>query len=134
MRLKKGDDKALESLCSMYGTELLKFLLSITHSIEESEDIFQDVLMIIWNNRKNINEHKNFKRYLFKIAKNRMIDLFRKSSKEEILPFDIIIEERETPESILLKKERNEILQKAINLLPHNKKRYTNYAMNRKNP
>jgi DNA-directed RNA polymerase specialized sigma24 family protein len=62
------------------------------------------MLVIVWDNRKNIDEHKNFKRYFFKIAKNRMIDLFRKSLKEETLFSDIIIEERETPESILLKK------------------------------
>ncbi|MDR1581807.1 MAG: RNA polymerase sigma factor, partial [Prevotellaceae bacterium] len=89
MRLKKGDDKALECLFK-YRDELLKYLLSITHSVEESEDIIQDVFMTVWDNRENIDEKKNFKSYIFKIAKNRMIDMYRKFSKTEPLQPDTV--------------------------------------------
>jgi RNA polymerase sigma-70 factor (ECF subfamily) len=81
--------------------------------------------MTVWDHSGNIDEKKNFKSYIFKIAKNRMIDMYRKFLKTEPLQPDTVAVERQTPESVLLEVEKRKILQEAVDRLsPQQKKIY----------
>ncbi|MDR1183017.1 MAG: RNA polymerase sigma-70 factor [Bacteroidales bacterium] len=126
IRLRKGERQAFTALFYLYRDKLLSYLLCITGSIEDSEDILQDVFLIIWLERENIGIIENINAYIFKIAKNKVIDNFRKLSKKESFMPDIIIDMvEETPEDILLDKEKHLILQEAVNQLsPQQKKVY----------
>jgi RNA polymerase sigma-70 factor (ECF subfamily) len=122
-RLKEGDHQAFEALYHLYKNELLSFLVYKIGSIEESEDIVQDIFMKIWIERENIDKINNFRNYIFKMAINCMFDHFRKSSpKEEIILSDITLIEEST-ENLLLKQEQQQILQEAVNHLPPQQKK-----------
>jgi RNA polymerase sigma-70 factor (ECF subfamily) len=123
IRLQNGDHQAFTLLSGLYRDKLLRFVFRKTDSIEESKDIVQNVFMKIWIERENIDEQKNLNGYIFKIARNSMIDYFRKFSKEKFPVSDIIIVTKETPENIFLYKEKQLILQEAINQLPSQQKR-----------
>jgi RNA polymerase sigma-70 factor (ECF subfamily) len=124
LRVKKGDHNAFDALYCLYKNKLYNFLLCKTGSNEDAKDILQEVFMKIWQERKNINEQKNFYSYILKIAQNCMIDKYRRFSKEEIYSPDInIVVEEENPENILLKKERHSILQEAIDQLSFQQKK-----------
>jgi RNA polymerase sigma-70 factor (ECF subfamily) len=123
IRLKKGNHQAFTLLFNLYRDKLLRFVFRTTGSIEESEDIVQNVFTKIWIERENIDEQKNLNGYIFKIARNGMIDYFRKFSKEKFPVSDIIIVTKETPENILLNKEKQLIFQEAINQLPPQQKK-----------
>jgi RNA polymerase sigma-70 factor (ECF subfamily) len=124
LHLKKGDHKSFESLYCLYKDKLYNFLLSKTGSNDESKDIVQETFMKIWIEKENIDERKNFNGYIFKIAKNCMIDYYRKYSREKISLFDLYIT-KETPEDILIDKEKQLSLQDALNQLsPQQRKIY----------
>jgi RNA polymerase sigma-70 factor (ECF subfamily) len=129
LRLKEGDHKAFETLYCLYKNKLLFFLEHKFGLIEEAEDIVQEVFIKIWNEKDDIDKINNFNAYLFKIAKNSMIDYIRKYSKKNIMPLDIIdnndssIGTKETPETILMKQERQQIFQELINQLPPQQKK-----------
>jgi RNA polymerase sigma-70 factor (ECF subfamily) len=123
MSLKKGDSKAHDSLCLLYRDKLLSYVVRIIKSVEETENIVQDVLMKIWTDRENIDEQKNFLSYIFSIAKNLSIDYLRRSSrfsKEEISTRYIIA--KGISEEKLCEHKRYRILQKAVKHLPPRQK------------
>jgi RNA polymerase sigma-70 factor (ECF subfamily) len=130
IRLKKGDPQSFTLLSDLYRDKLVRFVFRTIGSIEESKDIVQNVFKKIWIERENIDEQKNLNGYIFKIARNCTIDSFRKFSKEKfpasVIISDIIIDiivAKETPENILLHKEKRLICQEAINQLPSQQKK-----------
>jgi RNA polymerase sigma-70 factor (ECF subfamily) len=116
IRLKQGDERAFETLFYLYKNKILFFLLCKVNSIEEAEDIIQDVFMKLWIERENLDKISNLNTYIFKIAQNHMIDRFRKFSKGKTLLADIYFM-NETPENILLYTEKQLLLQKAVSQL-----------------
>jgi RNA polymerase sigma-70 factor (ECF subfamily) len=125
-RLRNGDQQAFELLFYAYKDKLLGFLMRVTDSVEESEDIVQDVFMKLWIDRENTGEIKNLNAYIFKIAQNRMVDNIRKFSNEKIYLSEIhadIEDFNMRPDDLFLKKERQLIFQEAVNQLSFQQKR-----------
>jgi RNA polymerase sigma-70 factor (ECF subfamily) len=125
-RLKDGDQHAFNSLFYSYKDKLFGFLLRITGSVEESEDIIQNVFLKIWQERQCADKVKNLNAYIFKIAQNQMIDHVRKYSKEKIQSLNLDIRKEDInpkPDELLFEKEKQMIMQEAVNrLTPQQKK------------
>jgi len=129
-RLKDGDQHAFNLLFCAYKDKLFGFMLHLTGSVEESEDIVQDVFLKIWQERKSADKIKNLNAYIFKIAQNQMIDHIRKYSKEKIQSLNSDIQKEDInpkPDELLLEKEKQEIIQEAVNLLTPQQKKIYNY-------
>ena len=85
----KYDEKALlalvatgnrEAFTKIYATHLnnlYRYVFLFTKSKEESEEILQDLFIKIWENREKLAEVDSFKNYIFRIAKNKMLDNIR---------------------------------------------------------
>jgi RNA polymerase sigma-70 factor (ECF subfamily) len=132
IRMKNGDSQACDSLFCLYKDKLLRYLCLIK-SIEDSEDIVQDVFIKIWNEKEKIDEQKNFKSYIFKIARNLAIDKRRKLSKETHSPIEDIYSSGEDLEKNLLNNEKHQILKEALNLLsPQQKEIYELHHVQKK--
>jgi RNA polymerase sigma-70 factor (ECF subfamily) len=71
---------------------------------------------------KNVDEQKNFKSYIFEIAKNMAIDKFRKLSKKTHSPIEDIYFSDKDPEKDLLDNEKHQLLQEALSPLPPQQK------------
>ncbi|HQV54444.1 MAG TPA: RNA polymerase sigma-70 factor [Chitinophagaceae bacterium] len=120
-QLKKGSEGAFEELYNLYSTRLFGNLLKLVKSETEAKEILQDVFIKIWDNRQHIDTEKSFRSYLFKIAENKVYDLFRKISrdkkrKEALL--SIATSEYVHIEETILNKESTALLNKAIESLP----------------
>lgn len=81
--LREGDMKAFSELFDRYAKRLYHFAIGYLKSVEESEEIVQDVFLKIWNNREEISLLKSFEAYLFTIAKNGILNTIRKSKSEQ---------------------------------------------------
>ncbi|KAA6301470.1 MAG: ECF RNA polymerase sigma factor RpoE [Candidatus Ordinivivax streblomastigis] len=124
--VKKGDQQAFALLFYAYKDKLLGFLLRITGSGNEAEDIVQEVFLKIWQDREKATQIKNLNAYIFKIAQNRMIDNLRKFSREKLSLSDIPMDVEEVnaqPDDILVEKERNLMFQEAVNQLSGQQKK-----------
>jgi len=75
----KGDAKSLEVLVRRYLNPIFSFVFRYTGSIQDAEDITQEVFVKIWRNLKRFKREKSFKTWIFSIAKNTSIDFLRKS-------------------------------------------------------
>lgn len=76
--LKNGSYEAFNKLYEIYADVLYIFVLNLTKSHVEAKDILQETFMRIWKNRDNISLEYSFKAFLYKIARNLIIDSFRK--------------------------------------------------------
>lgn len=76
--LKEGSHDAFDQLYEIYADLLYGFTLDLTKSPSEAKDILQETFIRIWINRDNILTEYSFKAYLYKIARNLMLNSFRK--------------------------------------------------------
>src|SRR5690554_5362054 len=75
--LKNDSHKAFNAIYDMYADKLYAFALAHTKSRQMSEDIVQDTFLKLWKIRKTINTEGSLQSLLFKISKNKIIDMFR---------------------------------------------------------
>lgn len=83
LALKNGNLRAFSMLFDRYGKRLYHFSLSYLKSVEDAEEIVQEVFLKIWNNREFLSIEKSFESYLFTIAKNGILNTIRKSKSEQ---------------------------------------------------
>lgn len=75
--LKNGSYAAFETLYGMYSTRLYGYCYRYTKSHEDTQDIMQEVFTSLWTSREQIRDEKTILYYLFRIAKNRLINRFQ---------------------------------------------------------
>jgi len=109
----------MESLVNQYLKSVYNFILRIVSDKNEAEDITQEVFIKVWKNLKKFDPEKNFKAWLFTIARNTTIDFLRKrknilfTEKEE--GFEETIPDIEPlPDEIFLRKELGKELEMAL--------------------
>jgi len=99
--------------------------LRLTKSHQQAKDIIQDVFLKLWEERHHINEIKNMEAWLYTLTENKIIDFLRKQASE--MRLKAAVDERmasllDDTEAGLQAKESNQIIRKAIDLLPPQRK------------
>lgn len=126
LKLQKGDHHAFNQIYDHYKIQLGLRILRMVKSTEIAEELLQDMFMRLWTNRENIDPSKSVKAYLYQIAKNMVIDLMRRASKEQHILQQIIQSSSEIYDHVeesLFRKENEAILQLAIDQLPPQRKK-----------
>jgi RNA polymerase sigma-70 factor (ECF subfamily) len=77
-RLQNGDRSAFEAIYRRYVATLLSFTRKTIHDSEECREIVQDIFESLWR-RRSEQKITSLKAYLFRAARNGMIDYFRKA-------------------------------------------------------
>ena len=75
--LKIGDPKAYNYLVNTYHHKLCVYAYSFTHDHDLSEDIVQNVFMLIWNKRYNLKDDFSIINFLYRSVYNEFIDQYR---------------------------------------------------------
>ena len=92
-----GDEKSLELLVQKYLKPIYSFVYRNVGNPAEAEDITQEVFVKVWKNIKKFDQTRNFKPWIFQIAKNTSIDFLR---KKKSIPFSKF--ENEKGQNVLL--------------------------------
>lgn len=125
-----GTEKhAFSKIYLIYFPKLVRFAREYVVSIEDAENIVQDIFMYLWEHRDMLESLTNLNAFLFTLAKNRCIDFYRhqtfidsqkesldslqnrelKLKMEALMQFD---------ENIFTEKEIENLLAQAIEHLP----------------
>ena len=75
--LRNGEAEAYRVVYLHYITPIRDFLTPLLRSADDAEEMAQDILLNLWENRAKIDPEKNIKSYLFTIARNAALDHFR---------------------------------------------------------
>lgn len=95
-------------------------------SAADAEEIVQESFTKLWQNRENLEEIENPGSYLYKMVRNRTIDLMRKTARERKLKDQVwayISQSDNSLEEELLKKESQELINRALGQLSEQKQR-----------
>ena len=72
-----GDRQAFTELYTTHLNNLYRYIFLFTKSKEETEEILQEIFIKIWQNREKLSEIDSLKNYLFRFAKNKLLDKIR---------------------------------------------------------
>lgn len=72
-----GNRQAFTQLYTTYLNNLYRYIFLFTKSKEETEEILQEIFIKIWETREKLPEVASVKNYLFRFAKNKLLDKIR---------------------------------------------------------
>lgn len=125
-RLKQGDQEAFQELYQKYHSKIYYHTLKFTKSPALAEDVVHDVFVRIWEGRNALKEELSFQSYLFTLAKNHLLNLLKRASREADILQEMIAHTQvalRTTENSLSYRETSEMISKAIEKLPVQRKR-----------
>ncbi len=125
----RGDQAAFAELLNRHLTPVYKFAYQYVHNGADAEDIAQEAFVRAWKHLKSFDQSKNFKTWIFTIAKNAALDLIK---KKKPMIFSMLAEEEgeldallapfvghpESPEIVFDKKLQRSEFQAALAKLP----------------
>ncbi|KKP79971.1 MAG: hypothetical protein A2271_01145 [Candidatus Moranbacteria bacterium RIFOXYA12_FULL_35_19] len=121
-----GNSQAFEKLLKKYLKPVYNFLRNFVQDPEILDDLTQVTFIKAWKNLKSFDPEKNFKTWLFTIAKNTAYDFLK---KKKTLPFsnfeddegnnflENIATEEILPNELLEKAEQEKLFEKKLNEL-----------------
>ena len=122
-----GSELALEELVERYQRKVFSYILMVVRNRELAEDLFQDTFIKVVNTLRsgNYREEGKFSQWIMRIARNLIIDHFRKSQKMSFVEnnydsdiFDGFSEPSMSIEQAIITKQIHESLLCLVTLLP----------------
>ncbi|MEC9373468.1 MAG: sigma-70 family RNA polymerase sigma factor [Planctomycetota bacterium] len=127
-----GDPNAFRILMERYHDDLLRFLIRFMGDRQAAEDVFQEAFLQIHASSESFDESRRFKPWLFTIAANKGRDHHRKSARRPTLGLsatlggedegrsfvDLMEVDVAPPESAMDARERDRLVQEAVDELP----------------
>ena len=123
----RGEEDAFADLVRKYLKSTYNFLYQIVKEKSVVDDLTQETFLKAWKNIKKFDREKNFKTWLFTIAKNTAFDYFKKKKTTPFAYFETdegynklekIVDTEKDLEEIIGKKELEKDLEKKLEKLP----------------
>jgi RNA polymerase sigma-70 factor (ECF subfamily) len=126
----QGDELAFTRLFDNYRDRIYSIAFRIIHSTTIAEEIVQDVFLKIWLRRARLIEVQNFNAYLFVVTRNHVYKALKQIAKNyELTAFtekDLLAGDNDSA-GLVMEKEYDSLLQKAIDRLPNQQKKVYQY-------
>jgi RNA polymerase sigma-70 factor, ECF subfamily len=122
-----GDDSAFEALVKKYLKPVYNFLYHFVSDREALDDITQETFIKAWKHIEKFDREKNFKVWIFSIAKNTAFDWLK---KKKTIPFSTFTDDEGNnmlenigddsifPEELLNRKDSAKILEEKLKKIP----------------
>ncbi len=111
-RIKSKDRKAFIKAYDLYVDQIYRFVFFKVKSKEEAEDLTSETFLKAWNyiQENNIKEYKTLKALFYKIARNTVIDYYRKKNGDNDVSLDQDVQEEKR--AIDIKDEKEDVHKK----------------------
>lgn len=124
--VKDGDIGELSYLYRRYHLRLLGFFYKLSGNRELSEDLVQETFWRILRYRKSYKTGKTFRAWMFQVGRNLFYDHMNKGKRETVVSMAEIPFESASPDTLpdasAEEKERTQLLKRALDQLPEDKK------------
>ncbi len=115
-----GDKEAFRQLFDLYKLRLFSFVLQMTHSKVDAEEIVQDVFAKLWEIRTDLVQVDYPGKYIYTIARNKTLNHLAKLARDRQLLQQVWLNVSQTDnstEAILQAQESQRLIGEAINRL-----------------
>ena len=132
--MSKETEKSITKTVNQFGKRLFSFIRGKVKTQEDAEDILQDV-WYQYSGLDDVAEIENVSGWLYQVARNKVIDLYRKKKTDSIEDYSfendegeinfkeiLLIDDSENPELQMLKDLFWEELMNALDELPENQR------------
>lgn len=132
--MSKETEKSITKTVNQFGKRLFGFIRGKVKTQEDAEDILQDVWYQL-SSLDDLEEVENVSGWLYQVAKNKVIDLYRKKKTDSLEDFNyendegeidfkeiLLIDDSESPELQMFKDLFWEELMEALDELPENQR------------
>lgn len=92
-RLRSGSYRDFTKLYESYASRLYAFALHLTHSDALAKDIVQETFIKVWVRREQIDLDMSFSAFLFTMAKNQLLNEFRRQANSPLFLEDVVLNE-----------------------------------------
>ena len=82
--ISEGDQRAFALLVNKYADTIYSHCLAYVKSVEQAEELSQDIFLKIWAIRTKLKEIERFEDYLFVLSRNLIYRSFRKKVREMV--------------------------------------------------
>lgn len=90
-KVASGNWEAFAVLYNFYVPKLYRFIYPFANqNKEDAEEVIQDVFLKVWMKKEKLENIRSFEAYLFRMAKNQLIDLKKQSSSQQRIIDQII--------------------------------------------
>ncbi|MDR9860391.1 RNA polymerase sigma factor [Pseudomonas baetica] len=123
-RYREGDGAAFEILYARHRQGLYRFLLGLSGKAEMADEVFQETWLSLIRSASQPQGRATFRTWLFQIARNRLIDHWRKHGAHQPLhdSYDeqahAVSDEATDPEQLLSLSRNSQRLETALQTLP----------------
>ena len=125
--LNNDDERAFLEIYDRYKDELAMHLVRLLHSSELAEEVLQDVFMMLWEKRHDMDASKSVPAYLYRSAINKSKNIFRKIANDNRLREEFLTYFRTANNNIVEEwmenKEIQQLLQTLLDRLPPQQKK-----------
>ncbi len=83
LAIKAGSEDVFRSVYRAEYNNLVHFVNSYTRNRLDSEDLVQETMMAIWEGRDVLDPSRNFRSYLYTIARNKSLNYLRDNAKRK---------------------------------------------------
>jgi len=87
-KAKSKDPQAFSEVYDLYADRIYRFIFFKVNSREEAQDLTAEVFLKTWQYIIDGKEIKNLNAFFYKIAKNLVIDHYRKASQQKEIPIE----------------------------------------------
>ena len=85
-KIAEGDWDAYTQLFNYYLPRLTRYIFPFANrSMHETEEVIQEVFLRIWEKRQTLSEIRSFDQYLFRMAKNKLINTLQQNKSHREL-------------------------------------------------
>lgn len=84
LAIKAGSKDIFRSVYRAEYDNLVHFIYSYTRNKQDAEDIAQETMLAIWENRDTLDPDRNFRSYLYTIARNKTLNYLRDNAKHNM--------------------------------------------------
>lgn len=120
----KRDHQAFYTLAERWSKRLINFFERHLHQPQSAEDLAQEVLMSLWK-ANSYRPQQNFSSWLYKIARNKLIDYCRKHKQPQVSLDNMglgesLLSTAANPEEQAIQADQANLLRQAVAELPLN--------------
>lgn len=131
---REGEVDAMRQLIIRHQDDLLRFLIRLCGDRQMAEDVFQEAFLQVHISADTFDTSRRFKPWLFTIAANKARDMLRKRSRRQEVDLaapigssdgggttliDLLEIDLPSPAQGITDRERDDLVQRAIDLMPH---------------
>lgn len=127
--IKQGDRAAFRELFEDYYPILCVFAMKYIRDEEQCKDVAQETLLTYWQNRADFEDIFKVKGYLYRVARNRCLNMIRREQVDEHFVKEALTESEAYFENEVIRQETYLLVRKAVGALPVQMRKIIELAM-----